>query len=234
MQVAHAISTHAVVNEVDYFTAVDDLGRSGGGAGHVDEGMFNSACFYKYFSLDWDQLMKNLSGEQAPDDGTKRFAARILGHFIRAAALTTPSGKQNSFASHCEPCGILAEIKRNRAVPTVYANAFADPVERTGKPSDDAPDEQSLEGRSIACLADHAHSIRKAYDTDSTMLWYSPKLWRYPLQYWERRADGKRLEAKLLTEHRFDTLDGLVEGVVACVVPGLRWSDLKNEEKPGG
>ena len=61
MQVAHAISTHEVTNEVDYFTAVDDLGK-GPGAGHVDEAQFASACFYKYFCLDWDQLVDNLAG----------------------------------------------------------------------------------------------------------------------------------------------------------------------------
>ncbi len=53
-----------------------------------------------------------------------------------------PSGKQNSFASNCEPCGILVEIKQLRR-PTSYANAFAEPVERIGKPDDDAADEKS-------------------------------------------------------------------------------------------
>jgi len=234
MQVAHAISTHEVVNEVDYFTAVDDLARSGSGAGHVDEAMFTSACYYKYFSLDWDQLVKNLNGNTEPHDETKRLAARITGHFIEAAALTTPSGKQNSFASHCEPCGILVEIKKDGAVPTDYANAFAEPIERTGKPSEDAPDEQSLEGRSIACLADHVHALRKAYGTDSSLVWYSPKLWRYPLRYWERADDGKRLKPRLLTDRRFDTLEGLIQEVVAYVVPELPWTNLKHEEAAGG
>ncbi len=69
MQVAHAISTHAVVNEVDYWTAVDDLGKTGGGAGHVDEAMLNSACFYKYFCLDWKQLVDNLAGPEPQNPG---------------------------------------------------------------------------------------------------------------------------------------------------------------------
>jgi hypothetical protein len=65
IQVAHAISTHSVVNETDYFTAVNDLGKTRGGAGHVDEAMYNCACFYKYFSLDWDQLVFNLAGPES-------------------------------------------------------------------------------------------------------------------------------------------------------------------------
>jgi CRISPR system Cascade subunit CasC len=190
LSAAHAISTHAVVNEVDYFTAVDDLGK-GTGAGHVNEAMYNSACFYKYFCLDWDQLVSNLTSPDADTTAKKnaaRLAAATLGHFIRAAAQSTPSGKQNSFASNCEPCGILVEIKKEAKTPTSYANAFADPVERIGKPDDDAPDEKSIEGRSVACLADHVQSVRKAYGIDSKLFWYSPKLWRFPLQYWERAS----------------------------------------------
>lgn len=239
MQVAHAISTHAVVNEVDYFTAVDDLGKAGGGAGHVDEAMFNSACFYKYFCLDWDQLVDNLAGhEPDPDkdaEGHKkwedeikphadRLAAATLGHFLRAAALTTPSGKQNSFASNCEPCGILVEIKESKT-PTSYANAFAEPVERIGKPDDDAADEKSIEGRSVACLGDHVHAARAAYGIHSTLLWYSPKLWRFPLQYWERSDDGKKQASKLLTERRFNGLGQLVEAVVK-EASTLEWAEV--------
>jgi hypothetical protein len=248
MQVAHAISTHAAVSEVDYWTAVDDLGKTGGGAGHVDEAMFNSACFYKYFCVDWGQFVRNLAGPEPDKEKNKgehlkwtadikpnaeKLAACAIGHFIRAAAQSTPGGKQNSFASNCEPCGILVEIKQAKT-RTSYANAFAEPVERIGKADDDGADEKSIEGRSVACLADHVQSIRKAYSIDSKLLWYSPKLWRFPLQYWERSADGKKTpNAKLLTEHRFDVLGGedgkrksLVNAVVEAI--GFDWSQIKD------
>lgn len=257
MQVAHAISTHAVVNEVDYWTAVDDLGKAGGGSGHLGEGMFNAACFYKYFCLDWDQLVRNLAGPE-PDkekdaDAHKkwtdeikpqaeRLAACTLGHFIRAAAMTTPSGKQNSFASHTEPCGILVEVKKNGKQPSNYANAFADPVERLGKPDDDAADEKSIEGRSVACLADHVQALRNAYGIDSTLLWYSPKLWRFPLRYWDREENGQKKreengqkkQAKPVTQNRYEKLGGngngsagLIEAVIEKL--GFQWSAVMNE-----
>jgi len=235
----------------------------GAGAGHLGETQYNAACFYKYFCLDWDQWMHNLAPEPEKPKGkkddsqemkqwkethamwlkeltphAKKLAAATLGHFIRAAAQTTPSGKQNSFASNCEPCGILVEIKKNGKTPTSYANAFADPVERIGKPDDDAADEKSWEGRSVACLADHVQSMRKAYGIDSTLLWYSPKLWRFPLQHWERATDGKKQTAKPVTDHRFDVLGGeegkpagLVEAVVEQVVPELKWADVRNVGK---
>lgn len=233
MQAAHALSTHAVVNEVDYFTAVDDLAKTTG-AGHVAEAMFNSACFYKYFCLDWDQLVSNLTPRDADDAAKKdarRLAAATLGHFLRAAALTTPSGKKNSHAQHNDACGILVEIKKNGKTATNYANAFAEPVERIGKPADDAMDESSIEGRSVAALANHAHAIRKAYGFDSTLLWYSPSLWRFPLRYWERAEDGKKTTARPLTERRFDLLGGnggpagLVEAVIQEI--GLDWREVE-------
>lgn len=229
MQVAHAFSTHAVVNEVDYFTAVDDLGKAGGGAGHVDEATFNSACFYKYFCLDWEQLVKNLGG--GPE--AERLAAATLGHFLRAAALTTPSGKQNSFAAHNPPEGILVEIKKNGRIPMSYANAFAEPARRIGDAPDDAPDAVSLVGRSIAQLGDYVYSTRRANGIDSVLLWQSPTLWRYPLQGWEREADGRRKKENgkekppvTVTDKCFPTLDGLVEGVLHEV--GFDWPDVRD------
>ncbi len=62
-QVAHAISTHEVRIERDYFTAMDDLadakgaGFIGGGDGAV---FFNSAVYYRYLNLDIDQLRRNV------------------------------------------------------------------------------------------------------------------------------------------------------------------------------
>jgi CRISPR system Cascade subunit CasC len=63
LQVAHAFSTHEARPEVDYFVAKDDVPGEDAGAAHIDEGTFNSACFYKYFSLHWEQLLKNLGGD---------------------------------------------------------------------------------------------------------------------------------------------------------------------------
>jgi len=233
MQVSHAISTHAGGNEVDYWTAADDL-PSGHGAAHVNEAMFSSACFYKYFCIDWDQLVKNLTGS---DTGRKQeaeqLAACTLGHFLRAAALTSPSGKQNSFAAQNQPSGILVEIKKNAKVPTSYANAFADPARKIGEPEDDAPDCVSLVGRSIAQFGDHVYSLRQAYGIDSTLLWFSPQLWRYPLQGWERAEDGrKQREPVRFADQHCNSLEGgeggLVEAMINRMGLGFSWADAKD------
>ena len=104
LQVAHAISTHEARPEVDYYVAADDIPGEDAGAGFVDEAMFASACFYKYFSIDWETLVKNLKGN-------KELAAHTVGAFIRAAALVNPTGKQNSFAAHNPPDGMLVEMQ---------------------------------------------------------------------------------------------------------------------------
>jgi hypothetical protein len=57
-QVAHAISTHRVEREFDYFTAVDDKGDADeSGAGMIGQVEFNSATFYRYAALDAGKLL---------------------------------------------------------------------------------------------------------------------------------------------------------------------------------
>lgn len=63
-QVAHAISTHAVNMDIDFFTAVDDLLPEGEtGAGMMGVTGFNSACFYRYACINYDLLKTNLNGD---------------------------------------------------------------------------------------------------------------------------------------------------------------------------
>lgn len=233
LSAAHAISTHEAINEVDYFTAADDVPK-GAGAAHVNEAQFASACFYKYFCLDWDQLVSNLTPNHEDEKGeeeAKKLAAATLGHFLTAAATTTPTGKQNSFAAHNMPDGILVEIKKEKKVPTSYANAFAEPARRIGEAPDDAADEVSLVGRSIAQLGDYVFNLRRANGVDSTLLWYTPQLWRYPLRGWEREEDGKKKEAKPLVEKEkcFANLDGLVDATLKSV--GFKWAEVKDAGK---
>ena len=159
LQVAHAISTHIARPEIDYFVAADDVPGEDAGAGHIGEAMFTSACFYKYFSIDWEQLVKNLRGDA-------KLAAHTVGAFLQAAARANPSGKQNSYAAHNFPDGILVEFK---ASPVSYANAFVRPV-GTVKDSD-------LVELSIGQLANYVRDIRQGYCDDPasiTSYWFSP------------------------------------------------------------
>ena len=195
LQVAHAISTHEARPEVDYFVAADDIPGEDAGAGFIDEAMFASACFYKYFSIDLDQLNTNLGGDKAnvPD-----IAARTVGALLGAASLTNPSGKQNSFAAHNPPDGILIEY---RDIPISYANAFARPVETSHR---------DITGQSIAQLASYARDLDMGFGKPNTRLWFSPNL-RYPLTVIENNSEVE------LASETFRSLDAMVECVVADI-----------------
>lgn len=133
-QVAHAISTHRVEREFDYFTAVDDKGDADEtGAGMIGQVEFNSATLYRYAVLDLCKLLANLQG-----DLELTFSA--VEAFTRALALAIPSGKQNSFAAHNPP--EFAGLCLRHATPLSLANAFEKPVLPR---ADQALTEQSVE-----------------------------------------------------------------------------------------
>jgi len=120
-QVAHAISTHRVTMEMDFYTAVDDLNpEDTAGAGMMGFTGFDSACFYRYARMDWNQLIANLN-----DDVD--LARRTVEGFLHAAVAAVPSGKQNSFAANNPPSLLLAVVRRD-GMGWSLANAFERPV----------------------------------------------------------------------------------------------------------
>jgi len=175
MQVAHAISTHRVEGEYDYFTAVDDLQdrttNDNLGADMIGDVEFNSACYYKYFSLDVGELCANLTGEKpygrsvtaGEKESAQKTSRKAIESFIRASAMVTPSGKQNTFAAHQVPSLILIEVRPDNT-PISYANAFVKPVnERAGV---------SLVDASIRELGTHAEKLSTAFNLASTLRLY--------------------------------------------------------------
>ncbi|WP_406693087.1 type I-E CRISPR-associated protein Cas7/Cse4/CasC [Saccharopolyspora sp. ID03-671] len=119
-QVAHALSTHAVTTEFDYYTAVDDLKKNDEpGADMIGTIDFNTACYYRYANLDLTQLRENL----AADDALVAKAAQAwLGAFIDS----TPTGKQSTTAARTMPETLLGTV-RDRGAWNL-ANAFLKPV----------------------------------------------------------------------------------------------------------
>lgn len=155
-QVAHAISTHPVNVEMDFFTAVDDLQpKEDTGAGMMGVIEFNSACFYRYAVLDTSQLEANLHG----DHESARAAA--IG-FLKAAVAAIPSGKQNSMAAHNPPSFVMVRA-RDRGTPWSLANAFANPVVVNQRDRD-------LVGRSIEQLRAYDKSLESMYGAEGVLL----------------------------------------------------------------
>ena len=183
--------------------AADDVPGEDAGAGHIGESMFASACFYKYFSIDWEQLVKNLKGDT-------NLAAHTVGAFLLAAAKTNPSGKQNSFAAHNYPDGILVEFKNS---PISYANAFVRPVS--------VVKESDLVEQSIGQLSNYVNDIRLGYyDEQSPVIgfWFSPNN-RYPLGYKHSK----------LASRNIGNLNELV-GAVLDYIGGFKWEEVQKSK----
>jgi len=85
---AHAISTHKVSSEVEFFTAVDDL-QTEQGAGHMGSLEFNSATYYRYISLNLGQLYDSLAGQGLPD---------AIEVFTKALFLAVPGARQTTMS----------------------------------------------------------------------------------------------------------------------------------------
>lgn len=146
-QVAHAISTHRVEREFDYFTAVDDEGGiDETGAGMIGQVEFNSATFYRYAVIDPRKLVGNLKGDR--DLTLKGIAA-----FTEAMARAIPTGKQNTFAAHNPPS--FVGIVFRHASPFNLANAFEKPI--WAKP------DRELTALSVEKLAAQDNAIAEAF-----------------------------------------------------------------------
>jgi CRISPR system Cascade subunit CasC len=120
-QVAHALSTHRVAPEFDYYTAVDDLGREDEtGAGMVGTQEFNSACFYRYANIDFKQLQCNLQGDT-------ELALSGVRAFLESFIMSIPKAKQNSTAAQNLPSFVMI-IVRDKGLASL-ANAFVRPMD---------------------------------------------------------------------------------------------------------
>jgi len=121
-QVAHAISTHKVMNEFDYYTAVDDMKAndkeaSDQGAGFLSTAEFNSATLYRYATIAAHDLAKNLG-----DDTASAICA-----FTEAFVKSMPTGKENAYANHTLPDAVLVTVRTDQ--PINFVGAFEDAVE---------------------------------------------------------------------------------------------------------
>ena len=153
VQVAHAISTNAVAQEFDYYTAMDDLKPdSEPGADMIGDVEFNSSTYYKYFSIHWEGLKANLGGDA-------EVARKAVLALLEAAATAQPSGKQNTFAAQNLPDLILVEVSQKN-LPASYANAFLKPASKYG--------EKSLMDDSVAKMADYMGRVGKTFAIENT------------------------------------------------------------------
>ncbi|MGL5599059.1 MAG: type I-E CRISPR-associated protein Cas7/Cse4/CasC [Aeromonas sp.] len=120
---SHAISTHKVANEVEFFTALDDRQDEPGSA-HMGSLEFNSATYYRYISLDLGQLADTMGGDEIDTAQLKQAIAA----FTKALFVAVPSARQTtqSGASPWEFAKVLVRKGQRLQVP------FDVPVKASG------------------------------------------------------------------------------------------------------
>ncbi len=121
-QVAHALSTHEVKTEFDYYTAVDELApEDNAGAGMIGTVEYNSSTLYRYANVSIHDLQRQLGDKEQAIDAAKAF--------IQAFANSMPTGKANTFANQTLPQVLMVNIRSDRPVNLV--TAFEEPVKST-------------------------------------------------------------------------------------------------------
>lgn len=166
MQVAHAISTHAVNRESDFYTAMDDLLKAGeeSGAGMMGDVDYNSCCYYEYASIDTDALKENLKNSPDPEG----IIQKLIPALLQAMAYTNPSGKQNTFAGQVMPDLVMVECKKDK-IPLSYVNAYETPVPAWGS-------NPKVVENSIKRLAEYVDTMDNAYELPViTREWFAPR-----------------------------------------------------------
>ena len=145
VQVAHAITTHRVEVEDDFYTAVDDLKKPAedAGAGFIGELGFGSGVFYIYACVDRALLETNLGTDKA-------LAATAIEALVEGLATSSPTGKQASFASRARASYL--RIEKGDQQPRQLSAAFFKPIR-----GDD------MLTSSIAALEKLADDMTKAY-----------------------------------------------------------------------
>lgn len=117
-QVAHAVSTHEIVPEFDYYTALDDLQADDeSGAAMLGTIEYNSSTLYRYANLNLHELAHNL-GQDVATEGALRF--------IKSFLLSMPTGKQNTFANKTLPNYVMITLRDD--TPVNLVSAFEEPV----------------------------------------------------------------------------------------------------------
>ena len=141
-QVAHAISTHGVQTEFDYFTAADDLSpEDNAGAGMIGNIEYNSSTLYRYANIAIHEFLYQLKDRGSMINATKLF--------VEAFAKSLPTGKINTFANQTLPSILVVNLREDRPVSLV--SAFESPVK---------PEEGYIAG-SIKKLSDEMAKVQK-------------------------------------------------------------------------
>ncbi len=153
---SHALSTHRADNDIDFYTAVDDLQQQDptveeedrAGSGMMGTLEFTSAVYYRYVGLNLG-LLGNDSHLGALSVEDRR---TVVDTFLRAAVLAVPGARKNSMNANTLPGYVLGLVK-DTGQPLQLVNAFEKPV----------LSKNGLMDASIAALKEHHEQLKNTW-----------------------------------------------------------------------
>jgi len=121
---SHALSTHKVDNEIDFFSAVDDLQpKEESGAGMTGTLEFNSATYYRFAALNLDML----ADAEHLGSMTREERQNVVGTFIEATIKAIPGARKNTMNGNTLPVYVFGVV-REKGHPIQLVNAFENPI----------------------------------------------------------------------------------------------------------
>lgn len=124
---SHALSTHKADNEIDFFSAVDDLQpKEESGAGMTGTLEFNSATYYRFAALNLDML----ADADHLGSMTQTERQSVVKTFIEATIKAIPGARKNTMNANTLPVYVLGVV-REKGHPIQLVNAFENPVHQS-------------------------------------------------------------------------------------------------------
>ncbi|MBI5359558.1 MAG: type I-E CRISPR-associated protein Cas7/Cse4/CasC [Planctomycetes bacterium] len=120
---SHALSTHKVDNEIDYFSTVEDFPNVDAGAAMTGTLEFNSATYYRFAALNFDMLFDK--DHLASLNSNER--KEVVKAFVKATIQAVPVARKNSMNGNVLPNYVLCVI-RKKGHPVQLINAFEEPI----------------------------------------------------------------------------------------------------------
>ena len=163
---AHAISTHKVSNEVDFFTALDDVKEEMEdevGSSHMGTTEFNSATYYRYIAVDMGQLVENLGGDEHLEEA--------LNAFIKALYVAVPYARQRTQAGSTAWDYARVYIRKGQRLQASFDQPVKAKDEGFAKPSIEAlksylEAKEKLSGSLFGKIADFSWGLDTSFSID--------------------------------------------------------------------
>lgn len=121
--VAHAFSANRLIDDIDFFTAVDDEAEAHeSGIGHIGNSSLTSSTLYQYMALNLGQLHRTLGGDRDLTETAINACWQAIVH-------AQPTAKATSTAPFTRPSLVLTVVRTGQ--PLSLANGLTTAIQAT-------------------------------------------------------------------------------------------------------